>query len=80
VQKIYRNTYPDGRLVAEMAVGAARFRVADESARGSQSQLAGTQADHVRICLLVPDPDAVAFAVSTPSLARALLRAGRGGA
>ena len=29
--EIYRNTYPDGRIVVEMAVGDARFRVADEA-------------------------------------------------
>ena len=30
-EEIYRNTYPDGRIVAELAVGEARFRVADEA-------------------------------------------------
>lgn len=30
-EEIYRNTYPDGKIVAEMTVGDARFRVADEA-------------------------------------------------
>lgn len=31
-EEIYRNTYGDGMIVAELAVGEARFRVADEAA------------------------------------------------
>jgi uncharacterized glyoxalase superfamily protein PhnB len=27
-EEIYRNTYPDGRIVAELAIDGARFRVA----------------------------------------------------
>ena len=30
-EEIHRNTYSDGRVVAELAVGGARFRVADEA-------------------------------------------------
>ena len=30
-EEIHRITYPDRRIVAEMAVGHARFRVADEA-------------------------------------------------
>jgi hypothetical protein len=30
-EEIYRNTYPDGRIVVEMAVEGARSRVADEA-------------------------------------------------
>jgi PhnB protein len=59
-QEIDRNTYPDGRIVAEMAVGRARFRVADEAPEAgnlSPQTLGGTT---VRINLLVADPDAVA--------------------
>jgi PhnB protein len=44
-QEMYRDTYPDGRIVAEMAVGAARFRVADEppeAANHSPQALNGT--------------------------------------
>jgi PhnB protein len=59
-EEVYRNTYPDGRIVVEMAVGRARFRVADEApeaANLSPQSLGGTT---VRLNLLVADPDAVA--------------------
>jgi len=59
-REIERNTYPAGRIVAEMAIGQARFRVADEapeSANLSPQSLGGTT---VRINLLVADPDAMA--------------------
>lgn len=59
-REVCRNTYPDGRIVAEMAVGNARFRVADEAPESgnlSPETLGGTT---VRINLFVPDPDAVA--------------------
>lgn len=59
-REIYRNTYPNGRIVAEMAIGAARFRVADEAPEAcnlSPQTLNGTT---VRINLLVADPDSVA--------------------
>jgi PhnB protein len=58
--EIHRNTYPDGRIVAELAIGDARFRVADEApeaANLSPHALAGTS---VRLNLLVGDPDALA--------------------
>jgi PhnB protein len=58
--EIFRSTYPDGRIVAEMAVGQARFRVADEApetANLSPQTLNGTT---VRINLLVADPDGFA--------------------
>ena len=58
--EIDRNTYPDGRVVAEMAVGDARFRVADEAPEAqnlSPQTLGGTT---VRINLFVDDPDALA--------------------
>ena len=60
-EEIFRNTYPDSRIVAEMAVGRARFRVADEApeaANLSPQTLGGTTE---RINLLVADPDAVAW-------------------
>jgi PhnB protein len=59
-EEVHRNTYPDGRLVAELAIGDARFRVADEApeaANLSPDTLAGTS---VRLNLLVADPDALA--------------------
>ena len=58
--EVYRNTYPDGRIVAELAIGEARFRVADEAPEASNlspQTLGGTS---VRINLLVADPDAFA--------------------
>jgi hypothetical protein len=59
-EEIYRNSYADGRVVVEMTVGHARFRVADEApeaANFSPLTLGGTT---VRINLLVADPDALA--------------------
>lgn len=59
-EESYRNTYPDGRFVAEMAVDGARFRVADgasEAANFSPDSLGGTS---VRLNLLVADPDDLA--------------------
>lgn len=56
-EEIHRNTYPDGEIVAEMAIGNARFRVADEAphvANLSPRTLNGTT---VRINLLCADPD-----------------------
>ncbi|MFZ0920328.1 MAG: VOC family protein [Candidatus Dormiibacterota bacterium] len=56
-EEIHRNAYPDGRIVAEMAIRGARFRVADEapeSANLSPQTLGGTS---VRLNLLVADPD-----------------------
>jgi PhnB protein len=57
--EIYRNTYPDGRIVAEMAVGAARFRVADEAPEASDLSPDGLNDTTVRLNLLVADPDAL---------------------
>ncbi len=55
--EIWRITGPGGAIVAEMAIGSARFFVADESPENqnfSPESLGGTS---VRIDLLVPDPD-----------------------
>jgi PhnB protein len=57
--EVHRNTYPDGRIVVELAIGDARFRVADEAREVSNLSpqiLGGTT---VRINLLVADPDAL---------------------
>lgn len=59
-EEIYRNTYPDGRIVAEMAVGEARFRVADEAQEVSNFSPDTLQGTTVRINLLVADPDGLA--------------------
>jgi PhnB protein len=59
-EEIYRNSYPDGRIVSELAVGEARFRVADEAPEAgnlSPEALGGTS---VRLNLLVADPDGLA--------------------
>ena len=59
-EEVHRNAYPDGRIVSELAVGGARFRVADEApeaANLSPEALGGTT---VRLNLLVPDPDGLA--------------------
>ena len=56
-EEVYRNTYPDGRIVAELAVGDARFRVVEEAPEASNlspETLGGTS---VRLNLFVEDPD-----------------------
>src|SRR5262249_33897529 len=58
-EEAYRNTYPDGRIVAEMAVGQGRFRVADESPAASNLSPQSLNGTTVRINLFVADPDAV---------------------
>jgi PhnB protein len=54
---IYRNRYPDGRIVAEMAIGDARFRVADEAPEAANLSPQALNGTSVRINLLVGDPD-----------------------
>jgi len=56
-EEIYRNTYPDGGIVAEMVVGHARFRVADEAPEASNVSPQALNGTTVRINLLVADPD-----------------------
>jgi PhnB protein len=56
-QEIYRNTYPGGRIVAEMAVDGARFRVADEAPKASNLSPQALDGTTVRLNLLVADPD-----------------------
>ena len=55
--EVYRNTYRDGRIVAEMAIGDARFRVADEAPEASNLSPPSLGGTSVRINLLVADPD-----------------------
>ena len=59
-EEIYRNTYPDGTIVAEMAVEGARFRVADEAPEASNLSPLTLNGTTVRINLLVADPDELA--------------------
>ena len=57
-EEIHRNVCANGRIVAEMAIRGARFRVTDEdpeSANLSPETLGGTS---VRLNLSVVDPDA----------------------
>jgi PhnB protein len=57
--EIHRNTYPDGRAVVELAIGDARFRVADEAPEAANLSPAALGGTSVRLNLFVPDPDAV---------------------
>lgn len=59
-EEIYRNTYPDGRIVSEIAIDGARFRVADEAPESSNLSPQTLNGTTVRINLLVPDPDQLA--------------------
>ncbi len=59
-EEIYRNVYPDGRIVAEMAIDDARFRVADEAPEASNLSPQALGGTTVRINLLVADPDGLA--------------------
>ena len=59
-EEVHRNTYADGRIVAELAVGGARFRVADEAPEAANLSPATLGGTTVRINLLVADPDALA--------------------
>lgn len=59
-EEVYRNTYPDGKIVAEMTVGDARFRVADEAPEASNLSPHALDGTSVRLNLLVADPDGLA--------------------
>jgi PhnB protein len=65
-QEISRTTASDGRIVAEMAVGSARFRVADDAGASSDLSPQTLQGTTVRLNLLVADPDAVAKRALAP--------------
>jgi PhnB protein len=54
---IFRRTYSDGKIVAEMAIGDARFRVADEAPEAFNLSPQTLQGTSVRINLQVADPD-----------------------
>jgi PhnB protein len=59
-EELHRNTYPDARIVAELAIDGARFRVADEAPEASNLSPQALNGTSVRINLLVPDPDGLA--------------------
>jgi PhnB protein len=64
-REVFRNTYPDGWIVAEMAVGDARFRVAEEAPEADNLSPQTLKGTTVRINLLIDDPEAsVARAVA----------------
>jgi PhnB protein len=58
--ELHRNTYPDGRIVVEMAIESARFRVADEAPESSNLSPGTLGGTTVRINLLVAEPDRLA--------------------
>ena len=58
-REVFRNTHSDGRIVAEMAIGDARFRVADEAPESGNLSPQTLNGTTVRINLLVGDPDQV---------------------
>jgi PhnB protein len=59
-EELYRSTYPDGRIVAELAIDGARFRVADEAPEASNLSPQALNGTTVRINLLIADPDRLA--------------------
>ena len=59
-EEIYRSTYPDGRIVSEMAIDGARFRVGEEALESSNTSPLTLNGTTVRINLFVPDPDQLA--------------------
>ncbi|MGO9343308.1 MAG: VOC family protein [Acidimicrobiales bacterium] len=56
-EEVVRNSYPDGRIVAEMSVGDARFRVADEAVESGDVSPRTLNGTTVRINLFFEDPD-----------------------
>jgi PhnB protein len=56
-EEIYRNTYPDGRIVAELTIHGARFRVADEAPQACNLSPQALDGTTVRLNLLIADPD-----------------------
>jgi PhnB protein len=59
-KEIYRNVYSDGKIVVEIGIGEARFRVADEAPDASNLSPQTLNGTTVRINLLVADPDGLA--------------------
>jgi PhnB protein len=59
-REVHRNVYPNGRIVVEMAIDKARFRVADEAPEADNLSPATLKGTSVRINLFVSNPDAVA--------------------
>jgi PhnB protein len=57
--EVHRVSYPNGSIVAELAIEGARFRVADESPQANNFSPDTLKGTTVRLNLLVPDPDAM---------------------
>lgn len=58
-KEVYRDINPDGGIVAELAIGDARFRVAEEAPAAANLSPQSLHGTTVRINLLVFDPDGV---------------------
>lgn len=58
--EVHRSNSANGRLVAELAIDAARFRVADEAPEADNLSPRTLNGTTVRINLLVDDPDGLA--------------------
>lgn len=58
--EVHRSNSGQGRLVVELAIGAARFRVADEAPEADNLSPRTLNGTTVRINLLVDDPDRLA--------------------
>ena len=58
-EELHRTTSPDGRIVAELAVDGARFRVADEAPEAANLSPQALDGTTVRLNLLIADPDGV---------------------
>ena len=56
-KEVFRNSYPDGRIVVEMSIDDARFRVTDEAPEAGNLSPQTLDGTTVRINLLVVDPD-----------------------
>jgi uncharacterized glyoxalase superfamily protein PhnB len=47
-REIHRNTYPNGRIVVEMSIDGARFRVADEAPEAGNPRVHRSPPDKVK--------------------------------
>lgn len=56
--EVHRVSYPNGELIAELTIGEARFRVADEAPDANNLSPESLNGTTVRLNLLVADPDA----------------------
>lgn len=59
-EELHRTTDQDGRIVVELAIDGARFRVADEAPEAANLSPQALNGTTVRLNLLVADPDGLA--------------------